>query len=322
MNTCRTELLNMARKERNDEFYTCYDMIEYECKKHKEQYKDKIIYCNCDTEESNFYKYFVANFNDFKIKKVIATCYVENGRGVKVEYDGTTTRNLLNGDGDFRSTECMKILECSDIVITNPPFSLCREYYIPQLIQSGKKFLVLASNLLPGYKNIFPYFKEYKIKISNLKRYSTRYFLPQTAKTYTKIDEKGVKVKEVAADWYTNLDIQEKPFYKLTKTYNAKDYPKYYNCNAINVNKSNDIPKDYYGVMGVPISFLPKLNKKQFKIIGLGKFPHFVSTRPNIKGGTYLALKVDTPPKNKSYHTAQNGDIYITPFTRLLIQRI
>ncbi len=253
-----------AKKVKNDEFYTRFNDIVIEVMSYGEQFKNKTVYCNCDDiSRSNFYKFFYNYFNFFKLKKLIVTNYNPNLNKVyKIEidkYGEQPKKTLLEGNGDFRSKECIELLKESDVVITNPPFSLFREY-IKQLIDYNKKFLVIGPNGAITYKNIFNYFKENKIWIGY--KYGSMEF-----------ETKDNRIKKLGnINWYTNLELTtKKPIIRKTeliKNYNKDDYPNYDNYDAININKVKDIPKDYYGIMGVPITYVDKHNPKLFKLLG------------------------------------------------------
>ena len=250
--------LHKAKKEANDEFYTQYEDIAKEIGHYKEHLKGKVIYCNCDIPHfSNFHKYFLDNFKELELKQLIVTGYVKNGNGKCSIYDGekSTDYDLL-GDGDFRSSECMKILEESDIVVTNPPFSLFREY-IDTLITNNKKFIIIGNSNAISYKNCFEYIKNNEMWLG----YNcVRWFIKPS----------GDIVEAARSFWYTNLDIAKRhENFLLFKKYNSDDFSEYDNYNAIEVGLAKNIPIDYDGVMGVPITFLDKHNPKQFELVGL-----------------------------------------------------
>lgn len=190
---------------------------------------------------------------------------------------GVHTKNkVLQQNGDFRSPEIIELLKEADIVVTNPPFSLFREY-IAQLVKYDKKFIILGNMNAVSYKDVFPFIRDNKIWLGHSVHggdieFRVPEYYPLNAYGY-RVDtngEKYIKVKSVR--WFTNLTYKEKYNHLiLTKTYNEKDYPKYDNYDAINVDKTKDIPCDYYGVMGVPITFIDKYNPEQFEILGIGK---------------------------------------------------
>ena len=278
-------LLIKARKAKKDEFYTQLTDIERELKHYKHHFRGKVVLCNCDDPRvSNFFKYFSLNFEHLGLKKLITTCYKNqdmelfstNGseRAIYLEYMGDRNGNKipdpeeigihpLKGDGDFRSKECVELLKEADIVVTNPPFSLFREY-VAQLVEHEKKFLILGNINSITYKESFSLIKEGKMWLGYN---STRFFyqpdgsLFETARTY----------------WFTNLDIKKRhEDLILYKKYNPEEYPKYDNYEAINVNKTNEIPMDYEGYMGVPITFLDKHNPEQFEILGIANSARWI----------------------------------------------
>lgn len=283
--------LHKAKKQKNDEFYTQLVDIENELRHYKDHFKDKVVYCNCDDPyESNFVKYFLLNFNYLGLKRLIATCYggskfqpakndlwlVEDSMNERNPYkidisfmpeDIYTIEDieskvlnkdnvkLMNGDGDFRSEESINLLKQSDIVVTNPPFSLFREY-ISQLITYNKKFLIIGSKSSLNY--LCPHIK-----------YNRLWLGYNHSKGSMEFDS-GNRLISVASYWYTNLSHKKRhEFIDLYKEYNPEEYPKYDNYDAINVDKVSEIPKDYYDIMGVPITFLDKYNPEQFSIIGI-----------------------------------------------------
>lgn len=250
--------LNLARKEKNDEFYTLFEDIERELKHYKDHFKNKVIYCNCDNPKySNFWKYFYDNFKDLGLKKLISTYYSKDGISYKTEYDGDNTKiETLNHNGDFRNKECIDFLKKSDIIITNPPFSLFKEF-IAQLSKYNKKFIVIGNKNSIIYKEVFSLFMENKIKygLTNISRF---------------LNPMGELKHFGNIRWFTNLDIVSKNNkLKLNKRYDDNIYCKYENFDAINIDKIKDIPFDYYGIMGVPITFLEKDYSNNFEILGL-----------------------------------------------------
>lgn len=278
-------LLDQAKTNKKDEFYTQLVDIERELQYYRIHFQDKVVYCNCDDiSVSNFFKYFVSNFDSLGIKKLICACYNKSpkGLGAYFEYTGGTVNynNLVyfKGDGDFRSSESIKLLEQSDIVVTNPPFSLFRAY-MSQLINYNKKFLVISNINAITYKEIFNLIKNNKIWLGvNFGRGISGFIVPEHYELYgqeTKINEFGERiVSPNNCMWLTNLDnFKRQEFIPLTQKYrgNEIEYPCYDNCNGININKTKNIPADYAGLMGVPITFLHKFNPKQFEIIKFRK---------------------------------------------------
>ena len=271
--------LSNAKKAKNDEFYTQLSDIENELKHYKNHFAGKVVYCNCDdARESNFFRFFQKKFSDYGLKKLITTSYNENGHGSVLVYEGDTNGNgkldehevkvsELKGNGDFRSEECIELLKVADIVVTNPPFSLFRDY-IATLVQYGKKFLVIGNQNAITYKEIFPLIKENKLWTGNNMVKTFR--VPQVTNKNCEILPNGdIIAKFGSICWFTNLDINKRhEEIILYKKYNEEEFPKYDNYNAIEVSKVCEIPKDYDGVMGVPITFLYRYNPSQFEIVG------------------------------------------------------
>lgn len=279
--------LRSAKTDKKDEFYTQLSDIEKELKHYKNHFKDKVVLCNCDDPRvSNFFHFFSFNFERFGLKKLIATCYKsqnsdlfsENNsdRAIYLEYTGDKNGNNvpdieeigirhLEGDGDFRSRECIELLKEADIVVTNPPFSLFREY-VAQLVEYNKNFLIIGNLNALTYKDIFKLVKENKLWFGNSIHSGDREFrVPQDYPlnaASSRIDEDGNKyIRVKGVRWYTNLDFNER--YEdliLYKNYNEEEYPKYENFDAINVDVTKDIPFDYAGIMGVPITYIDKYN--------------------------------------------------------------
>ena len=297
--------LHQAKNAKKDEFYTQLSDIENELKHYKAHFKNKVVYCNCDDPRmSNFFHYFSYNFEDLGLKKLITTCYQnqnrdlfsqhDSERAIYLEYYGDKNNNktpdveeigvqYLKGDGDFRSEESIALLKQADIVVTNPPFSLFREY-VAQLIQYDKKFIILGNLNAITYKEIFPLIKKNKLWFGPSIHSGDREFgvpdnYPLKAAGY-RIDKNGRKfIRVKGIRWFTNLDYNERhEDLILYKTYNPEDYPKYDNYDAINVDKTKEIPMDYQGAMGVPITFLDKYNPDQFEIIGIDRY---VKDNPN-----------------------------------------
>lgn len=291
-------LLKKAKVNKNDEFYTQLSDIESELQYYKTHFKNKVVYCNCDDPRvSNFFNYFFSNFKELGLKKLITACYrkqendlfntqeVENG--FFFEYSGEDYEkkhaNLIEvtpfeGDGDFRSAESIELLKQSDIVVTNPPFSLFREF-VAQLVKYDKKFIIIGNVNAITYKEIFKLIKDNKAWLGiNLGRGISGFIVPEHYELYgteARIDSSGNRiVSPNNCLWLTNLDtFKRHEDIVLTKKYlgNEIEYPKYDNYNGINVNKTKDIPLDYEGFMGVPITFLHKFNPDQFEIIKFRK---------------------------------------------------
>ena len=274
--------LSNAKRAKNDEFYTQLSDIENELKHYKSHFAGKVVYCNCDdARKSNFFRFFQKKFNDYGLKKLITTSYNENGHGSVLVYEGDTNGNGklddnkikvsdLKGNGDFRSEECIELLKEADIVVTNPPFSLFREF-IATLVQYDKKFLVIGNNNAITYKEIFPLIKENKLWLGFSDNKTMEFVMPDSYEKYNYIDKKGRKIGKVPAiSWFTNLEHSKRnDEIILYKKYTSEEFPKYDNYDAIEVSRVCEIPKDYNGVMGVPITFLGKYNPSQFEIVGL-----------------------------------------------------
>lgn len=288
-------LLNKAKHNKNDEFYTQYIDVARELQYYTTCFKDKVVLCNCDDVRiSNFYKYFVDNFNWLQLKKVICSCCRKSERDLfttKIEHGfyyeytgrGNATPTLgevtyFKGDGDFRSDECVELLKQSDIVVTNPPFSLFREY-VAQLDQYNKKFLIIGNINSITYKEIFNLIKDNKIWLGiNLGRGISGFVVPESYVLYgqeVKIDDAGNRIiSPNNCLWLTNLDnMKRRANIPLVKKYygNEDEYPRFDNFDGINVDRTKNIPMDYQGAMGVPITFLHKFNPMQFEIIKFRK---------------------------------------------------
>jgi hypothetical protein len=312
--------LENAKRAKADEFYTQLDDISKELRHYRDQLRGKIIFCNCDDPfESNFFKYFAANFNRLGLKKLIATSYdgspiagqgalfpeYDEGNGKRqkpkalavildhvTDEDGDgaadvtdveiflkrnkAARKALAADGnyaggDFRSAECIALLEEADIVVSNPPFSLFREY-VAQLVQHGKKFLIIGNTNSITYKDIFPLIRGNRLWLGCTNFNVGMFFeVPADWEHFHHVDEDtGRKIARVSTScWYTNLDNPKRhDEIPLDQPYSPDAYPTYHNYPAIEVSKVSDIPADYSGEMGVPITFLDKYNPDQFEIVG------------------------------------------------------
>jgi hypothetical protein len=266
--------LHAAKINKNDEFYTQISDIEKELGHYKNYFKDKVVFCNCDDpRESHFWKYFSLNFEFLGLKKLIATHFDPHEPTYKLEIvrdinnDGKinnldTVKTSLTQSGDFRSPECIEILKEADVVVTNPPFSLFREY-IAQLVEYDKKFLIIGNMNAITYKETFGLIKNNKIWLG--------YCSPQNF-----LQPDGT-MKLSLTRWFTNLDVRKRhEDIILYKHYTSEEYPKYDNYDAINVNKVKEIPMDYGGVMGVPITFLDKYNPDQFEILGIANSARWI----------------------------------------------
>ena len=368
------DILVSAKTNPKDEFYTQLEDIEKELKYYKKHFKDKVVFCNCDDPyESNFFKYFVLNFNNLKLKKLICTCYSgspvsgdqlslfdvdnidvkEEKQAYKVELtevndfnnDGTidlydveqllksnrSIVSLLDGNGDYRSDECLELLKESDIVVTNPPFSLFRDY-VATLEAFEKKYIIIGSINAITYREIFPLLKNNHLWLGASIHSGDREFrvpnhYPLRAAT-TRIDDKGNKyIRVKGVRWFTNLDYKERhEDIPLVCSYkgNEEKYPKYYNYDAINVDKTSDIPCDYFGYIGVPITFMDKYNPDQFDIVGLG------ISNSGLEIGVIPYIKDHKEyRKNIEHKGAVDGDLYmldekghpVVPYARIIIKR-
>lgn len=314
-NNSSNKNLHKANVAKNDEFYTQLTDIEKELKHYKDQFKNKIVYCNCDDPfESNFFKYFAMNFKALGLKKLIATSFDKSPiagnylplfeveglkpggkQPFKIEISDISDANTdgafdlsdieyllihiakystpLKGDGDFRSKECIDLLKEADIVVTNPPFSLFRDY-VAQLVEYNKKFLILGDQNAITYKEIFKLIKDNKLWFG-YDNGGTKWFqVPDDYDIQTESRKKtvnGVKYFSMGRImWFTNLDTTKRhQEFTMYKKYSPEEYPKYDNYDAIEVSRVLDIPMDYDGQIGVPITFVDKYNPEQFEIVGL-----------------------------------------------------
>lgn len=332
--------LRRAAKQKNDEFYTLLPDIETELKHYKDQFKGKVVYCNCDDPfESNFFKYFAANFKVLGLKRLIATSYKpspiantqlglfgddktlvsQKGRP-KVnankfiindvgDLDGDGAFDLqdvaeqlkanknnewapMEGEGDFRSPESIELLKQADIVVTNPPFSLFREY-VAQLFQYDKKFLIIGTNNAIHYKEIFPLIQENQLWLG-YNNGPKKYLVPEDFESKSIVIIDGKRYMPMGnTSWFTNLDTTKR-HEKLTlyKKYSPDEYPKYDNYDAIEVRKVAEIPLDYKGEMGVPDTFLDKYNPEQFELIGIpfGNLGKAIGVTKNYRGRTDISV--------------------------------
>ena len=257
--------LHKAKDAKNDEFYTQLTDVAKELMHYKAHFKDKIVFCNCDDPTwSAFWKYFHLNFAELGLKKLISTHYDREEATYKMEYTGGDDNDIevgvktpLEGNGDFRNKECLDLLDECDIVVTNPPFSLFREY-VAVLMEHQKKFLIIGNKNAITYKEFFPLLKDDEVWIgcNSPSEFSTPDGVTKKLNGLTR--------------WFTNLDVAKRhEKLILWKNYTPEEYPKYDNYDAINVDKVSEIPVDYDSVMGVPITFMDKYNPEQFEIIGL-----------------------------------------------------
>ena len=371
--------LGEAKKQKKDEFYTQLSDINAELRHYSAHFAGKVVFCNCDDPyESNFFKYFAANFNALKLKRLIATCYAGspvagrqleldlfgdgrvrpldapqriphkivinevtdvNGDGridlADVEWLIKNDRNVLTrleGDGDFRSAECVELLKQSDVVVTNPPFSLFREY-VAQLVQYDKQFLIIGNLNAMHYKEMFSLFKENKMWLgASIHSGDRKFTVPENYSLDAAacgIDEDGqrfIRVKGVR--WFTNLDYKKhhEEFVAVRK-YNPADYPKYANYDAIEVSKTADIPEDWDGLMGVPDTFLDKYNPDQFEIVGNAGDTSWARSAGVQAMGAETISRLRSQG-NKAHVTANMNSLYLEqdgkislPYSRIIIRR-
>ena len=362
--------LSAAGQAKKDEFYTQLVDIENELRHYKEHFKGKVVFCNCDDPyESNFFKYFAINFNhagspvvytqlslfgdeevigeepsDKKPYKIEITHVDDlNGDGAvdltDVELllrsvDGKPT--LLKGDGDFRSQECIELLKQADIVVTNPPFSLFREY-VAQLVAYDKKFIIIGNQNAITYKEIFPLLMDNKVWLGYGFKGNVGFFINTKYEDYAKSSQhKEGMIRVSGVMWFTNLDIAKRhEDLILYKNYNSEEYPHYDNYDAIEVSKTAEIPCDYDGIMGVPITFMDKYNPEQFEILGISKtwfggaikiYPPQIQVDKNGKQSEVTklndgaTLELPSAPLDKTYYMVDHK-YYIQLYARILIRR-
>ena len=388
--------LGEAKKQKKDEFYTQLGDINAELRHYSAHFAGKVVFCNCDDPyESNFFKYFAANFNALKLKRLIATCYAgspvagrqleldlfggndlaaknaENAKGLvdasrlriphkivinevvdmngdgridlaDVEWLIKNDKNVLTrleGDGDFRSAECVELLKKSDVVVTNPPFSLFREY-VAQLIQYNKKFLIIGRQDAVTYKEIFPLIKSGKIWLGHGFQKGNAYFaIPKSnVRDFAGgvYDEAKGLVKFRNCTWFTNLDHKKRhEEYVYVRRYDPEEYPRLDNFDAVLVEETADIPEGFAGNMAVPFSFLDRHNPDQFEIVGITKtwdggaikkYPKQIQVDADGKRNTVSKLndgaviRLDKPPQGRTYYLV--GDVpYIQRYPRIIIRR-
>lgn len=326
---------------------------------YKKHFKGKVVYLNCDDPRvSNFFHYFSYNFEKLQLKKLIATCYKSQEtdlfsqndaeQAVYLEYEGDKNGNLvpdpkeigvkpLKGDGDFRSSESIDLLKQADIVVTNPPFSLFREY-ITQLIEHDKKFIILGNQNTLTTKDIFDFIRQNKMWLGHnngdMAFKVPDHYKPRETRFW--VDEEGQKWRSFGTMcWLTNLDISKRhEELILYNSYDPDKYRSYDNFDAIDVGKVSEIPTDFGGVMGVPLGFLTKHNPEQFEIVGITKtwfgmaskkYPTQTQVSSNgsrsqvSKLNDGAAIKLDAPPSNKTYYMV-DGEIFIQTYPRILIR--
>lgn len=277
----RAQALVKAKLDKNDEFYTQLKDIENELQHYKQHFKSKTIFMNADNPKySQFWKYFKDNFDNLGLQKIISTYYNPDGKylleakAYKTEYDGIREiRTELTGDGDFRSQEVIDIMKTADIVVTNPPFSLFKDL-MKILHENNKKFILVGHQNSITQKLTFKLIKEKKIWLGRGFPGNVGYFINKHYEDYAVSGDKIEGLIRVSGVfWYTNLSLDDgrEPL-KLTETYTPEKFPKYDNYNAINVDRVLKMPKDYFGEMGVPITFMNKYVPEQFEIIGLDTY--------------------------------------------------
>lgn len=315
--------LNKAKAAKMDEFYTRREDIEAELSHYKRFFEGKVVYCNCDDpKESEFWQFFVRVFRDWKIKKLMATHYEPdeknyaykleltedtNGDG-KIDWQDEPTMTQIPCNGDFRSAVCIEMLKEADIVCTNPPFSLIREY-IAQLMEYDKSFLIIGPLNAVKYKDTFPLLRENKMWVGYT--HPKMFRIPDDAVRKNVIEDGGVRYQKFGnVQWYTNLDIDKRHVMLDLRGnyYDAEKYPTYDNLDAIDVSKVSNIPCDYDGLIGVPISILDNYNPEQFELIGMGTgdTAKEIGVTKNYRGRTDLAVTVNGKSK--------------CPFTRIVIK--
>jgi modification methylase ecoRI len=374
--------LSNATKAKKDEFYTQLTDIEKEMRYYRAHFKGKTVFCNCDDPfESNFFKYFVLNFNKLELKKLIATCYAtspianqqltlfdviggeEENRDkpykaiVTTVYDKTGDGGVdmfdvaelfksgenelteLAGDGDFRSKECLELLDEADIVVTNPPFSLFRDY-VATLMEHKKKFIIIGNVNAITYKEVFPLIMNNKIWIgASIHSGDRAFYVPDDYPLNASgcgVDADGRKfIRVKGVRWWTNIDYRQRhEELILVKKYSTENYSSYDNYDGINVDATSDIPCDYAGMMGVPITFLDKYSPDQFEILGVTQswcgvaskiYPKQVQIDKNGKRSQVTklndgaAIKVEVPPKGKTYYDV-DGELFVKTYARVLVR--
>jgi len=305
--------LNQAQRNKKDEFYTQLPDIEREMRHYRKHFQGKTVYCNCDDPRiSAFFEFFTKNFEFLGLKRLVTTCYKsreinlfsqnDSDRAIKLVYEGGAPNSmptaedigvtLLDGDGDFASNECQELLRDADIVVTNPPFSLFNDY-VRQLDQLDKKFIIIGHQNAITYTTIFPLLRDNRMWLGyGFKRNMAHFVAPHYEDTASDADHREGMIRVSGVVWYTNLDIDKRHEEMiLVRRYagNEDAYPKYDNYDAIEVSRTQEIPCDYDGVMGVPITFMTKYNPDQFEILGcnrgVGQDPNGIYGRSSFIGG-------------------------------------
>lgn len=323
--------LGKAKRAKEDEFYTRLEDIERELRHYEQHFKGKTVLCNCDDPRiSNFFHYFSYKFKDLGLKRLITTCYKNqerdlfsqnnSERAIWLEYLGDKNGNRVpdpeeigiryfKGDGDFRSEECIELLEQADVVVTNPPFSLFREY-VTQLIKYDKKFLIIGPQNAIHYKEVFPLIMANRIWLGYGFKRNCAHFYTYYEDNATDADHREGMIRVPSITWFTNMEIAKRnEEMVLYRRYNPDDYPKYVNFDAIDVSATADIPEDWDGLMGVPDTFLHQYNPDQFEIVGLGSgdLAKQIGVKKNYRGRTDVAYRIDGKDK--------------CPYSRIIIRR-
>lgn len=361
--------LRAARRNKNDEFYTRLEDVSDELHHYRHHFKDKVVYCNCDDPYvSAFFEYFSKNFEMLGLKKLVTTCYrsqrpdlfteQSSDQAVMLVYEGGAAQSMptaddigvtpLEGDGDFRSEECIKLLQEADIIVTNPPFSLFREY-IAQLIEFEKKFLIIGNMNAISYKEVFPLIKSNQVWLGYKSTSRDMYFHinPEHAEQLVATKKEGsawvridgeVYGRLASAIWFTNLDHDKRhrPM-DLYKLYSPDEFPAYDNYDAIEVSRVAEIPEDWDGIMGVPITFLDRYCPDQFEIVGITKtwddesghktkvYPLQTQVSRNGKHSSVrklndgATLEVSEPPSSTYYIV--DDKMYVQVYVRLLVRK-
>lgn len=366
--------LGNAKKAKKDEFYTQLSDINNELRHYTQHFEGKVVLCNCDDPyESNFFKYFAANFNSLKLKRLIATCYSGSPiAGTQLELDfgeessapSTIRRKVahkivinevpdVNGDGridladvewliknkkniltelkeggDFRSKECVELLNEADIVVTNPPFSLFREF-VAQLVKYDKKFLIIGHQNAIHYKEIFPLIRDNKMWLGYGFKGNAAHFINTCYEDYaTASDHKAGMIRVSGVTWFTNLDHKKHhESYTFIRRYKPEYYPRYANYDAIDVSKAADIPEDWEGFMGVPDTFIEKYNPEQFELIGNAGDTEWAKEAGVLPMGAETISRL-RKQGNKAHVTANMRSLYLDvdgkvklPYSRIIIRR-
>ena len=323
--------LGKAKRAKEDEFYTRLEDIERELRHYEHHFKGKTVLCNCDDPRiSNFFHYFSYKFEDLGLKRLITTCYKNqerdlfsqnnSERAIWLEYLGDKNGNRVpdpeeigiryfKGDGDFRSEECIELLKQADVVVTNPPFSLFREY-VTQLIKYDKKFLIIGPQNAIHYKEVFPLIMTNRIWLGYGFKRNCAHFYTFYEDNATDADHREGMIRVPSITWFTNMEIPKRnEEMVLYRRYNPVDYPKYVNYDAIDVSTTADIPEDWHGLMGVPDTFLHQYNPDQFEIVGLGSgdLAKQIGVKKNYRGRTDVAYRIDGKDK--------------CPYSRIIIRR-